>query len=95
MLVQLWTAEVRLQNDTCPGHVSCKSHYEAGTVCLRAGVLLRGSSKLTWHSLPSSPAQESPMAVPPMGQLVLRGALANNNPALTSGAQKTCCKLLP
>lgn len=77
-------------SSTCPGHVSCKSHCEAGTVRLRVGIPLCGSSKLTWHSLPSSPAQESPTAVPPIGQLVLRGALANNNPALTSGAQKTC-----
>lgn len=94
MLVQLWTAEVRLQNKGClvlhvPWTCVCKSYCEAGTMCLRAGVLLCGSSILTWHSLPSSPAQESPTAVPPMGQLVLRGALAYNNPALMSGAQKT------
>lgn len=58
--------------------------------------LLCGSSKLTWHTLPVSLVQGKPYSrAPTLGQSVLRGALAKNNPALTSGIQKTGCKLPP
>lgn len=46
--------------------------------------------------LPVSLVQGKPCSrAPTLGQPVLRGASAKNNPALTSGIQKTGCKLPP
>lgn len=72
------------------GRAHAESGCRAGTWVPGADALHCSSHRLTWRLLPASPVQGKPRGrAPTVGQLVLGGASAKNNPALTSRIQET------